>query len=39
MRRVTAFNLSAIVLGIVFLYLPTVVMVIYSFNDSRLVTV
>ena len=39
MRRVTAFNLFAIVLGIVFLYLPIVVLVIYSFNDSRLVTV
>jgi len=39
MRRVTAFNLSAIVLGIVFLYLPIVVLVIFSFNDSRLVTV
>ena len=39
MRRVTAFNLFAIVLGIVFLYLPIVVLVIYSFNDSRLVAV
>jgi len=39
MRRVTAFNLSAIVLGIVFLYLPIVILVIFSFNDSRLVTV
>ncbi len=39
MRRVTAFNLFAIVLGIVFLYLPIVVLVIYSFNASRLVAV
>jgi len=39
MRRVTAFNLATIVLGIVFLYLPIVVLVIFSFNDSRLVTV
>jgi putrescine transport system permease protein len=39
MRKVTAFNVSAILLGIVFLYLPIVVLVIYSFNDSRLVTV
>ncbi len=39
MRRVTAFNLFAIVLGIVFLYLPIVVLVIYSFNGSRLVAV
>ncbi len=39
MRRVTAFNLFAIVLGIVFLYLPIVILVIYSFNASRLVAV
>ena len=39
MRKVTAFNLLAILLGIVFLYLPIVLLVIYSFNDSRLVTV
>ena len=39
MRKVTAFNLFAIVLGIVFLYLPIVLLVIYSFNDSRLVAV
>ena len=39
MRRVSAFNLGAIVLGIGFLYLPIVVLVIYSFNASRLVAV
>ena len=39
MRRMSAFNLAAIVLGIGFLYLPIVVLVIYSFNDSRLVSV
>ena len=39
MRRVSAFNLLAILLGVAFLYLPIVVLVIYSFNASRLVTV
>ena len=39
MRRVSAFNLAAIILGIAFLYLPIVVLVIYSFNASRLVAV
>ena len=39
MRKVSAFNLFAILLGVAFLYLPIVVLVIYSFNASRLVTV
>jgi putrescine transport system permease protein len=39
MRKVSAFNLTAIVLGIAFLYLPIVILVIYSFNASRLVAV
>jgi putrescine transport system permease protein len=39
MRKVTSFNLLALVLGIAFLYLPIVVLVIYSFNASRLVAV
>jgi putrescine transport system permease protein len=39
MRKVSAFNLAAIVLGIAFLYLPIAVLVIYSFNASRLVAV
>jgi len=39
MRRVSAINLAAIILGIAFLYLPIVVLVIYSFNASRLVAV
>ena len=39
MRKVTSFNVLAIALGIVFLYLPIVVLVIYSFNASRLVAV
>jgi len=39
MRKVSAVNLAAIILGIAFLYLPIVVLVIYSFNASRLVAV
>jgi len=39
MRRVSAFNLVTIVVGIAFLYLPIAVLVIYSFNASRLVAV
>jgi putrescine transport system permease protein len=39
MRRFTAFNLVSLILGFAFLYLPIVLLVIYSFNESRLVTV
>ena len=39
MRKLSAFNLGAIALGIAFLYLPIVILVIYSFNASRLVAV
>jgi putrescine transport system permease protein len=39
MRRFSAFNIVSIVLGFAFLYLPIVLLVIYSFNASRLVTV
>ncbi len=39
MRRITWFNIVSVVLGIVFLYLPIVVLVIYSFNASQLVAV
>jgi putrescine transport system permease protein len=38
-RGLSAFNLTAIALGLAFLYLPIVILVIYSFNASRLVTV
>jgi putrescine transport system permease protein len=38
-RGMTAFNVAAVVLGMAFLYLPIVILVIYSFNASRLVTV
>lgn len=33
------FNISSVVLGFSFLYLPIILLVIYSFNESRLVTV
>jgi len=33
------FNISSVVLGFAFLYLPIVLLVVYSFNASRLVTV
>ena len=33
------FNIASIVLGFSFLYLPIVLLVVYSFNESRLVTV
>jgi putrescine transport system permease protein len=39
MRRASWFNAVAIALGLLFLYLPIAILVIYSFNDSRLVTV
>jgi putrescine transport system permease protein len=39
MRRMTVFNITAIVLGLAFLYLPIAILVINSFNASRLVTV
>ena len=37
--RLSRTNLAALAIGIAFLYLPIVILVIYSFNDSRLVTV
>ena len=38
-NRLSPFNVTALALGMAFLYLPIVILVIYSFNDSRLVTV
>jgi putrescine transport system permease protein len=38
-NRLSPFNIAALALGLVFLYLPIVILVIYSFNASRLVTV
>jgi ABC-type tungstate transport system substrate-binding protein len=37
--RLSRFNITALALGFAFLYLPIVILVIYSFNASRLVTV
>src|SRR5438552_10778511 len=37
--RITPFNVTALALGLAFLYLPIVILVIYSFNASRLVAV
>ncbi len=39
MRKVSAFNIATVFAGMAFLYLPIAILVIYSFNDSRLVTV
>jgi len=38
-RGPSAFNIASIVLGLVFLYAPIAILVAYSFNASRLVTV
>ncbi|MCJ7874205.1 ABC transporter permease subunit [Marinovum sp. 2_MG-2023] len=39
MRRFSAFNVVSLTLGFAFLYLPMIILVIYSFNESKLVTV
>jgi len=39
MRRFTWFNATALTFGFAFLYLPMLILIIYSFNESRLVTV
>ena len=39
MRRLSAFNVVSLTLGFAFLYIPILILVIYSFNESRLVTV
>jgi len=39
MQRTSAFNVVSVALGLAFLYLPIAILVIYSFNASRLVTV
>jgi len=38
-RRMSPFNIASLLTGFAFLYLPIVILVIYSFNASRLVTV
>ena len=39
MRRFSWFNATSLTLGFAFLYLPMVILVVYSFNSSKLVTV
>jgi putrescine transport system permease protein len=39
MRRASWFNVGSVALGLAFLYLPIAILIIYSFNASRLVTV
>ena len=39
MKRTSWFNVTAVTLGMAFLYLPILLLVIYSFNASKLVTV
>lgn len=38
-KRWTWFNITSVIFGFAFLYLPIVLLVVYSFNESRLVTV
>ena len=39
MRRFSWFNATSLTLGFAFLYLPMIILVVYSFNESKLVTV
>ncbi|MHA7825964.1 MAG: ABC transporter permease [Roseovarius sp.] len=39
MRRLTWFNVTSLTLGFAFLYLPMLLLIVYSFNESKLVTV
>ncbi|MEL6563000.1 MAG: ABC transporter permease subunit [Pseudomonadota bacterium] len=39
MNRMSPFNVVSLTLGFVFLYIPMLILVIYSFNASKLVTV
>ena len=39
MRRFNLVNLTSLALGLAFLYLPIAILVVYSFNDSRMVTI
>ena len=39
MRRLSAFNLVSLTLGFTFLYLPILILVLYSFNAGRSVAV
>lgn len=39
MMRLSWFNVTSLTLGLAFLYLPMVILIAYSFNESKLVTV
>jgi putrescine transport system permease protein len=39
MNRLSRFNVVSLALGFAFLYLPMLILVIFSFNKSKLVTV
>ena len=39
MTRLSTFNIVSLTLGFAFLYIPMVILVIFSFNESKLVTV
>jgi len=39
MRRLSAFNVVSLTFGMAFLYIPMLILIIYSFNSSKLVTV
>ncbi|MBL4750426.1 MAG: ABC transporter permease [Amylibacter sp.] len=39
MKRFTLFNITSLTLGFAFLYVPILILIIFSFNASRLVTV
>ena len=39
MRRLSTFNVVSLTIGLAFLYMPMLILVIYSFNASKLVTV
>ncbi|MEO0667844.1 MAG: ABC transporter permease subunit [Pseudomonadota bacterium] len=39
MNRLSTFNVVSLTLGFVFLYIPMLILVVYSFNASKLVTV
>jgi len=38
-KRLSAFNVVSLTFGFAFLYIPMLILVIYSFNASKLVTV
>ena len=39
MNRLSWFNTVSLTLGFAFLYIPMIILIIFSFNESKLVTV